>query len=391
MALNLANKPRPSIVRAMRALVPPLLEKWGDAEGFRAVAAPIALREGGAALSSLNEAEALADQVYRAVVRLRALHFRPIENPQSLDTVFKGLEVAASAPNVNPLIGGGLWLAYRVQGAAIQYLGSPDGKTAVANAEAALAAAPTAWLRQLGAEGQAVTLEHIEAALAERIARDSAPGVLRFNLYAVAGHLLEQGRIAARQAPQLKLPDAAPREPTASERLAEALSEPVRDAELAEARARFSKLTMDQTTQRFNEFKLQLLRMVTEVAPHAPAGLDSFCQAIEAQLYPYPAQLEWIRPFVKPVWTNASQSTLFGGANSPELVDRRYEQLRKTKQGNPIVVELARAFALAMTQKTMQDQEATSLKDLNLVEEFHWPASLEDMKAQWAKGHASER
>lgn len=391
MALNLANKPRPSIVRAMRALVPPLLEKWGDAEGFRELAAPIVLREGGAALSSLNEAEALADQTYRAVVRLRSIHFRPIENLQSLDTVFKGLDAGANAPSVNPLISGGLWLAHRVQHAAVQYLSSAEGQTAVANAETALAAPPMAWIRPLGAEGQAVTLERIESALAERIAQDLGSAVLRFNLYAVADHILEQGRIAARQPPQLKLPDAAPREPTASERLAEALSEPVRNAELGEARARFSKLSVDQTAQRFNEFKHQLLRMAAQVAPFAPAGLDPFCQAIEALLYPYPAQMEWIRPFVKPVWTNASQSTLFEGANTPDLVDRRYQQMRKTKQGNPIVVELARAFALAMTQKPMPDQEAASIKDLNLVAEFQWPSTLEEMKAQWAKGHASER
>ena len=388
MELNLASKPRQLILRALRALTPPLLEKWGDVQAFREMAAPILLREGGAALVGMEEADALAEQTYRTVLRLRTLHFRPVENQQSLDAVFKALDPGVNSPTANPLLNGGLWLAYRLQGAAIQYLGSTEGKAALAKAEAALAAPPMAWLRSLSSDPQSLTLERIELSIAERLFQDQPPGPTRFNSYAIVGHILEQGRIAARQPPILNLPDAPPRELTAAERLSDALAEPVRGAELAEARARFAKLTTDDTSKRFDEFKIQLLRMVAQVAQFAPAGFEPFCQAIESVLFPYPAQLEWIRPFVKPVWTNASQSTLFEGRTTQELVNQRYQQLRKAKQGNPVLVELARAFAIEASRSAEQEQAVAFLKDLDLVAEFHWPNTLEEVKAQWAKANA---
>ena len=389
MELNLASKPRQTTVRALRALMPPFLERWGDAQGFRELARPILLREGGEAWSRPEEADALADQTYRAVARFRAVHFRPSDNLPSLEAVYKGLDPGANSTTANPVLNGALWLAYRLQGTALQYLVSPEGRTALTKAEASLAAPPMAWLRPLVAEGQTPGLERIEAAIAARIVQEQGAGPNRFSAYALAGRIVEQGRAAARQPPQLPQPDAPPREPAPAERLAEALAEPVRAAELAEARARFAKLTPDETAKRFDAFKLQLLRMVTRVAPFAPAGFEPFCQAIEAVLFAYPAPLEWIRSFVKPVWTNASQSNLFEGPKTPELVDQRYQQLRTAKQGNPVLLELARAFALESTKAAEQEEATTFVKDLDLVAELHWPASLEDVKAQWAKSRTA--
>lgn len=385
MEVNFATKPRQPLMRALRALTPPLLEKWGDPAGFRDTARPILLREGGGALAGTAEADALADQVYRTVTRLRAIHFRPVENTQSLDAVFKGLDPGVNSTTANPIVNGSLWLAYRLQGGAIQFLNSPDGKAALAKAESVLGAPPFPWMRSLGGDNAPASLDRIELVMAERLAEGIGLSIGRFNLYAVLGHLLEQGRISARQPPQLALPDAPPREQAPAERLSDALVKPVRDAELAEARARFARLAPEETAKRFEEFKLQLLRMTPQIAQFSPLGFDPFCEAIESVLYPYPAQLEWIRPFVKPVWTNASQSTLFEDRPTQELVNQRYQQLRKAKQGNPVLVELARAFAIERCRSAQQEQAQSFLKDLDLAAEFGWPITLEEMRNQWTK------
>jgi hypothetical protein len=384
MELNLATKPRPVVVRALRALMPPLLEKWGDAPNFRDQARPILQREAGATLSA-DDCLALSDQTYRAVVRFRSAHFRPLENAPSLDAVYKGLDAGLNPATANPVMSGALWLAYRLQGAAIQYLNSAEGRAVLVKAEASLATPPMAWQRQLGGEGS-LSLERIEAVIAERIQQEQGAGPNRFSTFAVAGRIVERSRSVARKPPAIDQGDAPPREPGAAERLADALAEHVRNAELGEARTRFSKLTPDETAKRFDAFKLQLLRMAAQVAKYAPAGFEPFCQAIEALLYPYPAQVEWIRAFVKPLWTNASQSTLFEGPKTTELVNQRYQLLRKAKQGNPVLIELARAFALVAT-KTAEQEEATGfLKDLDMVGELQWPSTLEDVKARWSKG-----
>ena len=287
------------------------------------------------------------------------------------------------------MLTGGLWLAYRLQALAIAFLNSPEGKAALAKAETILGVPPYPWLKAMGSETQPAPMDRIESVLAERLVETIGVQTGRFNLYAVAGHLLEQARAAARRPPQATLPDGPLREPTPGERLADALAEPVRNAELAEARARFAKLSPDETAKRFEVFKLQLLRLTAQVAPSAPLGFEPFCQLLESILYPYPNPLEWIRPFVKPVWTNASQSPLFQGRNTPDLVNQRYEQLRKTKQGNPVVVELARAFAMELCRAEEQPAEAQSfLEKLDLVSEFGWPSTVEDMRNQWSNARA---
>jgi hypothetical protein len=380
-----SSKPRPQVLRALRALTPPLQEKWGDQLGFREAASPIILREGGGAFATMAEADSLADLVMRTVQRLRAAHFRPVESQQALDAVFKALDPGVNSTTANPVVNGSLWLAYRIQGAVVTYLNSSEGKATLIKAETFLCTPPFNWLKALSTDTQPASLDRIEMAMAERLLEHLGSGASRFNVYAIVGHLLEQGRMAARQPPQLSLPDAAPRQQTPAERLMDALTEPVRNAELAEARMRFSKLAPEDSTRRFEEFKLQFLRMVGQVAQFATLGFEPFCQAIESVLYAYPTQMEWIRPFIKPVWTNASQSTLFEGRNTVELVNQRYQQMRKAKQGNPVLVELARAFAIERCQFAQQEQANAFLKDLDLVAEFQWPNSAEEMRAYWAK------
>ncbi len=383
MELNIASKPRQSILRALRALMPALQAKLGDPAGFRDVAAPILLRESENALTEVEEVDLLADQVHRAVTRLRAIHFRRLETQQALDAAFKGLEPSLNTRTANPILSAGLWLAHRVQGAAIAFLDSKDGQQALAKAETFFGTPPFPWLRALSAENQPTSLDRIEQVLAERLALVFGAELNPISLYAIAGHLLERARGAARQPPLLALPDAPPKEATAAERLMDALAAPVREAELAEAHARFAKLTTDETAKRFERFKQQLLRAIPQVAQYAPLGMDPFSQALESVLYPYPAQLEWIRSFVKPVWTNANQSTAFQGRTTPELINQRYEHLRKTKQGNPIIIEMARAFALDLCRTAEQELPSSFVEDLDLVAEFGWPTTVDEMRRQW--------
>jgi len=386
MELNLDTKARPSLLRALRALLPAVLDKLGDPTGFRDIAAPILLRESDKAITDLKEADVLADRVHRAVTRLRGMHFRRLDTQQALDAAFKNLELSLNSSKANPVLSAGLWLAHRVHGAGLAFLDSREGQKAFAQAEAFLGAPPLAWIRVLGEETQPASVDRIEQELVNRLAPVLGAQTDRSGLYALSGKLLERARAAARQPPLLALPDAPPQEHTPAERLTEALAVPLRQADLAEAHARFTRLTTDETAKRFEEFKYKLLRAIPQAAEYAPLGLEPFCQAVESAIYPYPAQLEWLRSFVKPVWTNANQSTMFEGRNAPDLINQRYEHLRKTKQGNPIIIEMARAFALSLLRTPKEEQtSATFAEDLDLVAEFGWPATVDEMRRQWEK------
>lgn len=135
MELNVATKPRQTLLRALRALLPALQEKLGDPAGFRDVAAPILLRESENAVSELKEADALADQVHRAVTRLRAIHFRRLDTQQALDASLKALEPSLNSLKANPVLAAGLWLAHRVHGAGLMFLDSKEGQKALATAK----------------------------------------------------------------------------------------------------------------------------------------------------------------------------------------------------------------------------------------------------------------
>src|SRR5262245_58994504 len=97
MEANLATKPKAVVQRALRALSAPLQDKWGDLKAFRIAAVPGLMREGGNTLGDAKDADALAEQTYRMVQRLRAVHFRPLDNPVQVDTQYKALEQAAGA------------------------------------------------------------------------------------------------------------------------------------------------------------------------------------------------------------------------------------------------------------------------------------------------------
>ena len=95
MEAMLAGKPRSVAIGALRALVVPLREHWGDLEGFREAGLDVLAKEGGGTLYDEKQSPAHLEQVYRQTVRARAMHFRPIENPAQLETLHKELDLVA--------------------------------------------------------------------------------------------------------------------------------------------------------------------------------------------------------------------------------------------------------------------------------------------------------
>jgi hypothetical protein len=383
MEALLANKPKQIVQRALRALLAPIQDHFGDPAAFRVVAVPILMREGGTALADVKEAETLAEQAYRMTHRLRAAHFRPLDNPVQLDMQYKALEGAASQGPNGPFRHSCLWLAYRLHQTGLTFLRSPEAQNALAKCWTALENR-----RDLGgkaaAEANNLSLERVEALIVETLREGITPPPSTFNLQMLAGFLLEKGRATARALPELDLLGSVVPSQTREARVLAALAEPCRQAELNEARARFAKLTADESTKRFDEFKLQLLRTIGQLAPYAVLGIDKFCETVEAVLYPYPSHLDWIRAFVKPIYTNASQSTIFDDCPTEQSVNQRYQAIRKAKRGNTVILELARALAFTKTKVKEAEVRETFLTDLDLVKEFDWPTTLEQVTAHWA-------
>ncbi len=383
MEANLANKPKPVMQRALRALSAPIQDTFGDPQAFRKVAVPILMREAGAAMADAKEADALAEQTYRMVQRLRALHFRALDNPVQVDIQYKALEQNAGA-GPNPLLRqASFWLAYRLQQAGLNYLRSPEAQNALGKCWAALENRRE-FFAKVNADSLNLTLDRLEGFLAQTLQEAVTPALSSFSAQMIAGFLLEKARATARALPDLDVLGAAMPTQTREGTVLAALTVPARAAELNEAHMRFSKLTADESTKRFDEFKLQLLRTITQVAPYAVLGVEKFCQTVEAVLYPYPAHLEWIRAFVKPIYTNASQSTIFDDCTTDQSVNIRYQALRKAKRGNTVILELARALAFTKTKVKEAEERQAFLTELDLVKEFDWPTTLEQVTAHWA-------
>jgi hypothetical protein len=383
MEAILANKPKPVVQRALRALLAPVQAHFGDPQAFRAAAVPILMREAGTALSDAKDAEALAEQAYRMVQRLRAQHFRAMDNPVQVDIQYKALEhSAATGPN-STLRQACFWLAYRLQQAGLLYLRSPEAQNALAKSWQVLENRRELFAKTT-AESATLTLDRYEALIAQSLQESITPPLASFSLLTIAGYLLEKARATARALPELDVQGVNMPTQNREGTALLALSEPARGAELNEAKARFSRLTADETAKRFDEFKLQFLRTIPRIAPYAVLGFDKFCDAVEAVLYPYPQQMEWIRAFVKPVYTNASQSTIFDGCATDQSVEQRYQALRKAKRGNTVILELARALAFTKSKVKEAEVRETLLTELDLVKEFDWPTTLEQVTAYWA-------
>ena len=66
-------------------------------------------------------------------------------------------------------------------------------------------------------------------------------------------------------------------------------------------------------------------------------------------------------------------------------MNARYAKIREEKGANPIMLELARAFALATLRVVQQESIQNFLVEVDLPKEFKWPASLADLKQHLAR------
>ena len=160
------------------------------------------------------------------------------------------------------------------------------------------------------------------------------------------------------------------------------LSESVWTAEINEAKLRFSRLGDEEKKKLFNSFRHQLLPVIKRVAHYAPIGLEEFCQAIEATIFPYPEPVEFIRSFARSLHANATQSTIFDNIQTPQAIGQRYETLIGTKQGNPLTVEIAKEIALATFQEDNLEEKKAYMREVDLGEEFGWPSTMKELIEQ---------
>jgi hypothetical protein len=379
MEAMLAGKPRSVAIGALRALVVPLREHWGDPAGFREAGLDVLAREGGGSLYDEKQSPAHLEQIYYQVQRARATYFRSIENAAQLEHLFKELDLGA-AKAASPLQQGVLWLASRLQQQAIAALQEPKVKEQIARVLEAVPEQRGQLVRALGT-AEELTLDRVEEALAALAQRVLAGTPGAFELIALAGHLLEQVRQAARRPRKIDLAqDEAPRNDAYTALLA-TLLEPVRHAELNEARQRYARMSEEEKNRRFNEFRRALLRIIGEVAPFAPEGFEPFCAAIETHLHPYPEPLQFIRTYARPIWNNGAQSNIFTNSTTPQSVQHTYEQMAKARQGNPVVLEIAKAFALRNFRQSEVSGKSAALREVNLKAEFGWPTTMDELKS----------
>jgi hypothetical protein len=377
MEAMLVGKPRSVAIGVLRALVVPLKEHWGAIELFREAGLDVLAKEGGGTLYDEKNSPAHLEQLYRQVQRARATSFRAIESSAQLDQLHKELDLSA-AKAASPLQQGVLWLASRLQQQAIAYLQQPAAQEQIAKVLAAIAQQREGFGRLLGKTDQ-LTLERVEEVLAE-FAQQSLGGALgAFERTALAGHLLEKVREAGRRPRKLDVSnDDAPRNDAMTALLA-VFMEPVRQGELNEAKLRYARLSEEEKTKRYNEFRRNLQRIIGEVAPAAAEGFESFCDAIERRMYPYPEPLQFIRTYARPIWNNGAQSNVFANATTPQSVEHAYEQAAKAKQGNPVTLEIAKAIALNNFRQASRGK-AVNLGEINLKSEFGWPSTVAELK-----------
>ena len=371
-----SGKNPPVVRRALQSLIAALQEHWGDPETFKLEAGTVLAREARDLLPNSADAQAAAQRAYAQTNLLRGTYMRTVNTAAELDTLYKLLERNFAA---SPFALGCVWLAYRLRSAAIGHLNTPEGHKDVN----AVLAAIDVGKKPLSAaleELKEPTLEVVELVLL-RFAKESlGGGQLAFRAGAVAAHLIERTRRAARTPMQTDLIPADMTDERAEIPMISVLSEAVRQAELLEARQRFARLKNSERTKRYEVFRKILVRLIVKICKFAADGFEKFCAAVENEMYPYPANIEWIRPFLKPIYSNAIQSSVFDACVTEQSVDARYQKLREEKSVNLVMLELGRALARSKFTAAQTENMKTFLLELDLVKEFEWPASMDEFK-----------
>lgn len=375
MQAFLAGKPEATVRRALQALITPLVDHWGDMIAFREAAAAVLRREAGDLLPGEKDAETVAERVWKQVRAMRGMYFRAIANVGDAEAVFKRLEknfaTAAFAQ-------GCMWLAYRTHVSGLNFLSGQEGHAAV-NKVLAYLAEHTDRLDKQIKELENPSLSDLEAYLG-RIAAQAIGKP--YEGAAVAGHLLEKVRAAARNPAILDQITAELAESAQEIPMLNLFISPVQRAELREARGRFARMTEQEREQRYQAYRKALVGVVPQVAKYTTMGFEPFCQALEARMFPYPRPIEWIRSFIKPIYANAESSSIFDNCVTPQSIKARYQKLREEKSANVVMLELGRAFAMAKFSSRKSDELIEFIRDLNLSKEFHWPRDVQDYQLQ---------
>jgi len=377
----LAGKSRQLIMSAVKALHPVLLKAWGQPSRFRDAASAVLMQVLGGEKSNPNEVGALAAQIYQMVAQIRSLHIRYLPTTTALQQVHKTLEPTFATAPIRQAC---LVLAVQMHQTALTYFATAEGEKAYQALIASLDSQRMAIAHKL-AENENIVLDQVEAALASVASVVAGKQDTAFHHAALAGRLLEKSRQVARMHPSKSQVPADFADNSPEIRIVSALEDATRRAELNEARARFTGLNEYQKGARYEGLRKLMLKQIDQIAPYAPEGFDKFCQAVEAIAYPYPAPLEWVRVFLKPLFTNAQQSSAFDKCRTEQSVQHRYGKIREEKGANPIMLELARAFALANLRTAQHESIQTFLSEVDLVKEFKWPASLADLKQRFSR------
>ena len=386
MEAFLTSKPRSAVVGVLRALSEPFKEHWGDLDSFREAGMAVLQNTGGGILADPEKGPELLETLYARVLPSRAVHFRPMEEEARLEQFLRELD-ATAAKKPNPLQQGVLWLASRFQLEAIRHLHSPTGQAQLKQVYKSAEAFKADLVRPLTGKDN-LNMEQVSGAVSSFTRKVLGEGQGRYDISAIAGHVIEVCRINARRAPDVAMEgDDIPEYSEASPILS-IMTEFVYTAELNEARLRYATLNEEQRAQNFNKFRISLGGVIKKVAPFAPEGLSMFCRAIEAYLYPYPQRIEYIHSFAKSVHANGQQSTLFDDCATPQSVRARFSNLREGGKVNPLILELGMAFALRNFKNTDSTTKREFMRDLDLHSEFHWPSTMRELLEDMQKGRA---
>lgn len=379
----LAGKPEATVRRALQALIGPLMEEWGDVQAFKAAAQPILSREAGGLLPTRNDTEGIAERVWAQVLTIRGTYFRVIASTVDAEDLHKRLDKTFAA---SPFAQGCLWLTFRLQHTAINFMASQDGNAARAKAYAAIDDRKSNIEARLKAMNQP-SLNELEQLIFE-IAKEAIDGP-PFDSGATSGYLLEKIRAAARSSELLNRITAEVAEDPVEIPMLNLFVGPVRDVELDEARTRFSRLGEQDREQRYTAYRKSLVRVVAKTAQYAQLGFEPFCQATENEMFPYPRPLEWIRSFLKPLFTNAASTSIYDNCATPQSIEMRYENLREEKSANIVILELGRALARSRFKEEQTQALIGFINDLDLTAEFDWPRSVSDFLGQRSSGEYS--
>lgn len=373
----LAGQSDSAVIAGLQAVLPHLLEQWNNVDGFNKAAIPVLIDKLGLSDEHGEKVKSLAEQALRQVFRLRTMQFRSARNMALLDGVYTRLVTTATD---SPTRQGFLWLAFQAQKASIEYLETEEGGKALSSLKKGVDGHKT-LIANLTADKEKLTIDKIEkilTALGRKVLEDS---VGAFQLSALAGSIVEWVRSEARGPPEKDLLSSDGKV-SEEDRLLTPLLEPVRQAEMNESYHRFLRMSDAEKRRRFDILRKTLHKHIKKVALHAPQGFEKFCMAVEGLLFPYPAAIEWMRSYLKPIYANAQQSSIFDNCLTEPAISQRYEKMIEEKSANLIMLELSMAFALSKLTKLDDPEQQAFISNLKLDKDFGWPKSLEELKSQ---------